>query len=104
MKRKDVILTVVLVLIAVSPILAQEQDLGTALNGWTRTAKSILQAIIGLASVGGGGYAYMKVNTDDGGNGKKAIGNFFLALVFGAIVIALIEFMLGTDVTIVRPS
>lgn len=104
MKKRETILTVVLIVIAVSPIWAQEQDLGQAISEWTRTAKSIVQAVIGLGAVGGGLYAYFKVNTDDGGNGKKAIGNFVLALIFGAVVIALVEFFLGTEVTIVRPN
>lgn len=101
MKKKNQILTLAFTLLAVSPMLAQEQDLGSQLTAWTQTGKSIVQAIILLASLGGGLYAYFKVQTDDGGNGKKAIGNFALALIFGAVLIAFIEFFLGADIAII---
>lgn len=94
MRGKNVLLTLCFTLLAVSPIFAQELE--TQLTEWTAQAKTIAQLVIGLAAVGGGLYAYFKVQTDDGGAGKKAIGNFVLALIFGAVLIAVIEFFLGT--------
>lgn len=92
MKGKKVLLTLCFFVLGVSPLFAQLEQ---QLVEWTAQAKIIAQLVIGLAAVGGGLYAYFKVQTDDGGTGKKAIGNFVLALIFGAVLIAVIEFFLG---------
>lgn len=61
------------------------------LDGWRIALKRIIQSIIGICSLGGGLYSYFKVQTDDGGSGKKAIGNFVFALLFGSLLITIIE-------------
>jgi hypothetical protein len=92
MKGKKVLLTLCFFVLGILPLFAQLEQ---QLVEWTAQAKIIAQLVIGLAAVGGGLYAYFKVQTDDGGTGKKAIGNFVLALIFGAVLIAVIEFFLG---------
>ena len=61
------------------------------LDGWRIALKRLVQVIIGICSLGGGLYSYFKVQTDDGGSGKKAIGNFVFALLFGSLLITIIE-------------
>lgn len=100
MNRKTSVLTICLGLLTISPLFAQLEQ---QLTDWTESAKTIAQLVIGLAAVGGGLYAYFKVQTDDGGTGKKAIGNFVLALIFGAVLIAVIEFFLGTPGAAAQP-
>ena len=70
MRGKNVLLTLCFTLLAITPIFAQLEQ---QLTDWTEQAKTIAQLIIGLAAVGGGLYAFFKVQTDDGGTGKKAI-------------------------------
>lgn len=72
------------------------QDINTSqiegkLLGWGKALKRISQLVIAICSIGGGLYSYFKVQTDDGGAGKKAIGNFVLALLFGSTIIVAIE-------------
>lgn len=100
MNKKTTLLTFCLGLMTISPLFAQLEQ---QLTDWTEQAKIIAQLVVGLAAVGGGLYAYFKVQTDDGGTGKKAIGNFVLALIFGAVLIAVIEFFLGTPGAPVGP-
>ena len=100
MRGKNVLLTLCFTLLAIAPIFAQLEQ---QLTDWTAQAKTISQLVIGLAAVGGGLYAYFKVQTDDGGTGKKAIGNFVLALIFGAVLIAIIEFFLGVPGAAAQP-
>ncbi len=94
MKNKKRAIATLIMLLAVAPLFAQ--DLEGQLIEWTVKAKRIAQLVIGFAAIGGGVYAFFKVQTDEGGAGKKQIGNFVLALVFGAVIIGVIEFFLGT--------
>ena len=97
MKRKvDYKKVFLLALIALAPMATMYgQDLENQLETWTDNIKPIAKLIIGLAAIGGGIYTYFKVQSDDGGSGKKAIGNYVLALVFGAMLFVIIEFFLG---------
>lgn len=61
------------------------------LEGYRGLLKDLVQTIIGICALGGGLYSYFKVQTDDGGSGKKAIGNFVFALLFGSLLIVIIE-------------
>lgn len=70
-------------------------DLVSQINSWRATLILISRSVIGLAAIGGGIYTYFKVQSDDGGSGKKAIGNFVLALVFAALLEGIIEFFLN---------
>lgn len=63
----------------------------SALEKYRNLLKRLVEAIIGICSLGGGLYSYFKVQTDDGGSGKKAIGNFVFALLFGSLLITIVE-------------
>lgn len=58
------------------------------------SAKPLVQSVIGLAALGGGIIVYFKMQNDEGNSGKKAVGNFVLALIFGALLITLVEVLL----------
>lgn len=63
------------------------EDIGKYNSG----VKKIVNAILFLSAIGGGVYTYFKVQNDDGGSGKKAIGNYVLALIFGGILFTIVE-------------
>lgn len=87
------------IVLFVIPTLVHAQSGGGTLvaqiDSWKATLLLISRSVIGLAAIGGGVYTYFKVQADDGGSGKKAIGNFVLALVFAALLQGIIEFFLG---------
>ena len=68
-----------------------EAAIFSKLEGYRQLLKRLVQVIIGICSLGGGLYSYFKVQTDDGGSGKKAIGNFIFALLFGSMLITIVE-------------
>ncbi|REC39853.1 DUF4134 domain-containing protein [Chryseobacterium sp. 5_R23647] len=69
-------------------------DIVGELNKWNTKAKLAAKAVVGLAAIGGGVYAYFKMQTDDGSAGKKALLSFIGALIFAAVMFTLIdEFM-----------
>lgn len=70
---------------------AEENVIYTKLANYRRLLKNLVEIIIGICSLGGGLYSYFKVQTDDGGSGKKAIGNFVFALLFGSLLITIVE-------------
>lgn len=59
-------------------------DLISKINGWKATLLLVSRSVISVGAIGGGVYTYFKVQSDDGGSGKKAIGNFalFIGLLF----------------------
>lgn len=65
------------------------------INSYNAGIKKIVRAVLGLAAIGGGVYTYFKVQNDDGGSGKKAIGNYVLALIFGGIIFTIVEVFFG---------
>ena len=77
------------------PILAEAQG-GGALEGqiqkWSAQLRVIAKAVVSMAALGGGMYAYFKMQSDEGGNGKKALGSFVGALVFAALMFQIIDF------------
>ena len=68
-----------------------EAAIYSKLANYRRLLKNLVEIIIGICSLGGGLYSYFKVQTDDGGSGKKAIGNFVFALLFGSLLITIVE-------------
>ncbi len=68
-----------------------EAAIFSALERYRQLLKRLVQVVIGICSLGGGLYSYFKVQTDDGGSGKKAIGNFIFALLFGSLLITIVE-------------
>ena len=68
-----------------------EATIFSELERYRKLLKDLVQVIIGICSLGGGLYSYFKVQTDDGGSGKKAIGNFVFALLFGSLLIVIVE-------------
>lgn len=66
-------------------------DINGQIQSWSGKAKIVGKSIIGLAAIGGGVITYFKMQTDDGSSGKKALLNYIGALIFGAIVFALID-------------
>mgnify|MGYP003450786250 CR=1 FL=1 len=97
MKKSTLFYTCIVLLVI--PTLVHAQSGGGTLvaqiDSWKATLLLISRSVIGLAAIGGGVYTYFKVQADDGGSGKKAIGNFVLALVFAALLQGIIEFFLG---------
>ena len=92
MNKRTISLILCLIIFIVFDIEAQDlSPLTDRINRTRDQVKLIVQAVIGLAALGGGLYAYFKVQSDDGGSGKKAIGNFVLALIFGSALITIIE-------------
>lgn len=85
----------ILAIALLTPTFMFSQDLIGEIENWKGQIKIVAQALIGVVAIGGGIYAYMKVQNDDGGSGKKAILNFVGALMFGALFFAVIEFFLG---------
>ena len=90
-KYKFLVLIAVSLFFSLSSFAQDLSPLSDRINRTSEQIKTIVQAVIGLVALGGGIAAYMKVNADDGGSGKKAIGNFVLALIFGSLIIVLIE-------------
>ena len=68
----------------------------TQIKGYKEDVKNIINAILGLSALGGGLYTYFKVQNDDGGSGKKAIGNYVLALIFGGCIWVIVEAFFGS--------
>lgn len=91
LRKQDYILLAVVLLVPIIMIYGQD-GLEGEITAWRDKVKPVVKAIIGLVSVGGGLIAYFKTNSDEGGSGKKAIGNFLLALIFGAALFTIIEF------------
>lgn len=69
-------------------------NLSQSINTWAGNLMLVVNSVIGLAALGGGLYTYFKVQSDEGGSGKKAIGNYVLALIFGALISAIIKFFI----------
>ncbi|OXA65950.1 hypothetical protein B0A67_24010 [Flavobacterium aquidurense] len=98
MKKKNIIYYLSIAMIFLPMITYAQQgggDLVSKINTWKATLLLVSRAVIGLAAIGGGLHTYFKVQADDGGSGKKAIGNFILALVFAALLQGIIEFFLA---------
>lgn len=97
MKNRSIFYLTLLVLFIPELIHAQAGGgtLVAQIDSWKATLLLVSRSVIGLAAIGGGVYTFFKVQADDGGSGKKAIGNFTLALVFAALFQAIIEFFLG---------
>lgn len=87
--------TLLLIAILIIPQVILANNLVAQIDSWKQTLLLISRSVIGLAAIGGGVYTYFKVQADDGGSGKKAIGNFVLALVFAALLQGIIEFFLN---------
>lgn len=66
----------ILAIALLTPTFMFSQDLIGEIENWKGQIKIVAQALIGVFAIGGGIYAYMKVQNDDGGSGKKAILNF----------------------------
>lgn len=102
MKKNDlknvfIALAIIALFLYSENLFAQEEGAVIAeINKWRNSLKLIVQSVIGLCSLGGGLYSYFKVQTDDGGSGKKAIGNFLFALLFGSVLITIIEMFFPT--------
>ena len=97
MKKSTLFYTCIVLLVIPTLVYAQSGGgtLVAQIDSWKATLLLISRSVIGLAAIGGGVYTYFKVQADDGGSGKKAIGNFVLALVFAALLQGIIEFFLG---------
>lgn len=95
-KKTFIYLTLALIII---PGVMQAQNGGgnlvAQIDSWKTTLLQVARSVIALAAIGGGVYTYFKVQADDGGSGKKAIGNYILALVFAALLTGIIEFFLN---------
>ena len=86
-------LAFLLFLVPVLGLYAQNSgSLEGAIDNWADRLETIGKSVIGLAAIGGGIYTYFKVQSDDGGSGKKAIGNYIIGLVFGAVLFMIIDF------------
>jgi hypothetical protein len=94
MKKKDSKFYVIIAVLLLLPLCVDAQDLVGTINNWKRQLKLVLQAVIGLAALGGGAMAFLKVQSSGGDEGKKAIGVFITALIFGAVLFAVIEFFI----------
>lgn len=97
MKKTTIIYVLIAILLLPELVHAQQggSQLISQINSWKATLLLVSRSVIGLAAIGGGVYTYFKVQADDGGSGKKAIGNFVLALVFAALLQGIIEFFLN---------
>lgn len=93
-KFNEKTITLVILFLLVPTVFVFGQELENQLKTWTNDIKKIAKLVIGLAAIGGGIYTYFKVQADDGGSGKKAIGNYVLALVFGALLFVIIDFFI----------
>lgn len=96
--KKTSLFYLCLILVALPGIVEAQTGGGnliSQINSWKATLLLVSRSVIGLAAIGGGVYTYFKVQADDGGSGKKAIGNFVLALVFAALLQGIIEFFLN---------
>lgn len=96
MKKNEVKLLICFFVLAFSDAWSQSQGTGlggitTKIQSYGSDLKNIVNAVIGLSAIGGGLYTYFKVQNDDGGSGKKAIGNYILALIFGACIWAIVH-------------
>lgn len=75
------------------PFLAMAQgDLEGQIQNWSNQLRTVAKAVVSMAAIGGGMYAYFKMQSDEGGNGKKALGSFVGALVFAALMFQIIDF------------
>ena len=77
------------------PVLAVAQGnaaLENQINQWSTTLRRVVKAVVGLAAIGGAAFAYFKMQSDEGGNGKKALGAFIGALIFAALMFQIIDF------------
>ncbi|WP_103248457.1 DUF4134 domain-containing protein [Chryseobacterium phosphatilyticum] len=66
-------------------------DIVGEVNKWNTKARLVAKAIVGLSAIGGGVYAYFKMQTDDGSAGKKALLSFLGALIFAAVMFTIID-------------
>lgn len=100
MKKNYTLLRVVTVCILLMlPSLMEAQNNGGALvqqiDSWKAQLAIVVKSVIGLSAIGGGCYAYFKMQSDEGGNGKKALGSFAGALIFAALMFQIIDFFLA---------
>lgn len=95
-KQKIFILCIVVFFIA-DVLFAQQglDQIADKINSYNAGIKNVVRAVLGIAAIGGGVYTYFKVQNDDGGSGKKAIGNYVLALIFGGIIFTIVEVFFG---------
>jgi len=93
--RNSYLILLVIALVLLPTIIYAQGDLVNQIQTWTQQLKTVARAILGLVAIGGGVYTYFKVQSDDGGSGKKAIGNYVLALVFASLLWSIIEFFIN---------
>jgi len=93
--KKYVLILLIVSLVLLPTIIYAQGDLINQINTWKNQLKLVARAVMGLVAIGGGIYVFFKMQSDDGGSGKKALGNYILALVFAALLWAIIEFFVS---------
>ena len=66
----------------------------STLNSWKDPVKSIARVLIALGAIIGAVWVFFKMQSAEGGEGKKALMNYIGALAFGMLVWVLIEALL----------
>lgn len=92
MKTKN-LLTFLLTLVA-SIAYAQNPDWDAAadtIGDQFSGIRNVGRAIIGLSAVGGAVMVYLKLQSDEGGSGKKGLMNFLGGLIFVGVIFLVIE-------------
>lgn len=98
MKKYNSKSQIVLVALLMTPLLgvyAQEQNLIAELENWKGIAINVFNSIVGVAAVAGAFWVYTKMNTDEGGSGKKALITYLGALMFAVLAIFIINTFIG---------
>ena len=81
-------------LIILFPVLCEAQAATTLtqkIRDWVADMKPVVNAVIALVALAGGLGAYLKMQSDDGNNGKKAVTSFIGALIFAALMFIIID-------------
>jgi len=95
-KNKKKVLSLILIL-GFSYLTFGQGGLGqieSTLNSWKDPVKSIARVLIALGAIIGAVWVFFKMQSAEGGEGKKALMNYIGALAFGMLVWVLIEALL----------
>lgn len=95
MKKSNLILSVIFLLLGTSYLMASGGSMVGEINQWKSTAKTVGRAVMGLAAIGGAVIVYFKMQSDDGTQGKKALMSYVGALIFAALAWTVIETILN---------